>query len=129
MGAYTAVLGDGASISIGSAVGEVVSIKFGGGGYESVDVSNLSSTGIRRYLQTKSADGGELTVEYTSAAAQNPGTGEKAVTITLSDNTAFTFTAFLLSSDHDVPLRGKVTHTTKMKITAPADNVAGPAYV
>jgi hypothetical protein len=127
--AITAVLGDGASISIGSAIGEVVSIKFGGGGYDVVDVSNLASIGIRRFLQSKSADGGELTVEYTSAASQTPAAGIHAVTITLSDGTAFSFSAYVTSPDHDISLRNKVTHTVKMKISSDGTSDAGGALI
>ena len=119
--AITAVLGDGATISIGGTpLGEVESIKYGGGGFDAVDVSNLSSVGIRRFLQTASADGGEITIEYCSAALWAGTPGELAVVIALSDATSITFTAFLLSSETNIPLRAKVTHSMKLKITAAA---------
>ena len=122
---YTAALGDGATISIGHSMGEVKSIKFGGGGYESVDVSNLSTTGLRRYLQTKSADGGEITVEYISAASQTPPDGEVTVDIAWGVSESVSFTAFVMHADCNVPLRQAVAHTLTLKITETTETGAG----
>ena len=114
---YTATLGDGATISIGDSMGEVKSIKFGGGGYESVDVSNLNTTGLRRYLQTLSADGGEITVEYISQDSQTPPSDEVTVDIEWGEDGSMSFTAFVLHADCNVPLRQAVSHTLTLKIT------------
>ena len=117
----TAQLGDGSTLSIaGYSLGEIMSIKAGGGGYEAVDVSNLSTTGLRAFLQTLSYDGGELEVEYVA----NPfvaitTVGQQAFTITLPGSAGtITGYCFVLSQNHDIPMRQKITHSIKFKITA-----------
>ena len=118
---YTSELGDGSNVSVGgSDLGELKDIKWGGGGYEAVDGSNLKTVGLRRFLQTKSADGGEVTLEYISAQTQHPGSGEKDLVVTLPDGTTISYTVFVLSEDGNAPYKGLVTRTIKFKVTIPA---------
>ena len=113
------ILGDGATLEVDSgAIGEITNIKFGGGGYDAVDVSHLGSTGLRTFLQTLTKDGGELNIAYHAVASAEPAAGEHEITITLADDTEITFSAFTLTEDTDIPYKDKVSHNLRMKITA-----------
>lgn len=114
-----AILGDGATLEVdNSALGEITNIKVGGGGYDAVEVSHLGSTGLRKFLQTLTKDGGELNIAYNTVASQEPAAGDHTVVITLADSTEIEFEAFTLTEDTDIPYKDKVSHNLRMKVTA-----------
>jgi hypothetical protein len=123
--ANTIILGDGSTISInGTPVGNPTSIRFGGGGYEAIDASDLGTIGLRPKMQTLSEDGGQCTIEYHSAASSKPGRGNLAIVITPAGGvSAISFTAFLLNEENVVPMKGLFAHTMQLSIV-PDDNPA-----
>lgn len=123
MSAPAIILGDGTTISIaGTLVGNATAIRFGGGGFEAVDASDLATTGLRPFMQTLSEDGGECTIEYHSAVSSKPGRGNLAIVITLPCSVAaISFTAFLLSEENVVPMKNLFNHTMRLKIV-PSNN-------
>lgn len=118
MAAPDIILGDGTTISIGGTpVGKVTSIRYGGGGFEAVDASDLSTTGVRPFMQSLSEDGGELTIEYHNATSAKPARGNLAITITLPNSVAaVSLTAFLLSEENVVQMKALFAHTMRLKI-------------
>ncbi len=125
MPAPAIILGDGTTISIGGvAVGKVTNIRVGGGGFEAIDCSDLSTTGIRPFLQSLSEDGGELSIEYHSSASSKPARGNLAIVITLPCSVAaISLTAFLLNEENVIPMKGLFAHTMRLKVV-PSDNPA-----
>lgn len=112
------IVGDGSTISIGgTAVGEVQSIRFGGGGYEVYDASAMATTGLKPFLQSLAEDGGEITIEYRNKTSQKPARGILSIVLTLSDSSSITFAALLQSHDSSVPKNGIYSHSMKLKIT------------
>lgn len=112
------IVGDGTTIAIGgTTIGEVQSIRFGGGGYEAYDAAHMGTTGVKPFLQSLAEDGGELSVEYRNKTSQKPARGIHSVTITLSDASTVTFSAFLQSHESTVPKNGIYSHSMRLKIT------------
>ena len=127
MAGETVGLGTGASISFADTgfVSEILSINGSGMSRESIDTSNLLTSGNRTFIPGDLVDRGEFEIELHLDPDKDIPIDQPAevITVTFSkvpaDATAanWVFTGFMTNFDFAIPLEDKMTATATMKVT------------
>jgi len=116
------MLGDGTTVQIDSVlIGQVDDVRAGGGGFEAVPADDLSTTGLRPFLQSASEDGGEITMGYHSASSKKPARGNHVMVLTLPDGTELEYYVFTMSEETTIGKKALINHSLRMKVL-PSDN-------
>ncbi len=118
-----AATGNGATVGYGSStvIGSVTSISGVGGTRESIDVSNLATTGGREFIPSDLVDYGELSIEgHWNGTAAPIGAAVETVTITIgttAGSKAWVGSAFCTSWETTAPMDDIVGYSMSLKCT------------
>ncbi len=128
----TAVIGFGATLTIGAAVGNVLDIKGPSIKVDSLDITSNSSEseGFKEFMPGL-ADGGEISFDVLyGKTAYNTLFGylrtmKTACTLAASDGGTWGFDCFITDLDADIPVQKEVKASLKVKISGPVTYSAG----
>jgi len=117
-----AATGNGSSITLaGGAVGTVTALSGIGGSRETIDTSNLATTGGRTFVPSDLVDYGEISVEghWSGAAPAITGSSTGAYSITVGTTTAKTWagSGFVSSWQTDTPMDDLISFSLTIKCT------------
>lgn len=116
--AVTAIIGTGTTLTHSGFSAEILGIDIGGKEMSFIDASKMSSSAVVEYLADSLIDPGEVTVEVESVGAfPTFSTTAATLTITFSNSTARSCSAFVKSASISSRVKEKVTGSITFQCT------------